>query len=1443
MKQINLLKLSLLVLFLSLQQYSIAAVTTGTYTVGPGGNYADLAEAITDLNTSVITGPVIFDIIPGSYSGANWQVQLNGITGSSAVNTVTFRAQGGAGTVNITVTGIAGYNYIFKLADVNNVIVKDLALANNSSTGYGIVYQLAGTSANNQLLNCTLTGPVTTSVSDNMAVVHLGYNGISSLAGGNNIIRNNIIQNGSIGITLSGSNTPVFTTDDVIENNNISGSSVFGIIAAFAANPKISTNTINGSGVLYNSGLFLNSTGNGLDVSANNITINTTSTGNNVYGIRNAGTNISTPSTSASTTVNNNTVSVTVTTGIAFPLQNNGCYKLSMTGNSFTGVTTGNGTVYPPELMSYCVNSSATNNTFTSTATGAGSIAAGTYYFMYNATSCTVRLNTFNNTTTSGNIFGNTFYLMAFAQNSVCNRNIFNYNSTTGSIFNPATLGNWLTSGGNISMDSNKFNIISTTGIIGNTINAASINGWSSGVSGSTLSFSNNNVTVTSSYTGTSYGIWGYNAGLNMNAGSIMNFVGDTLTYNLNGGTSTTMYIFGVFTSYPTTGPTIRVNNNIIAVSAPNGIGTLYSFPYYIYANTNPEVLNNKVTVITTTAGTIYSAGQYPMYICTNGQFSNNTVSVTATSGTIYNPYSLIYSSSTGCQAKNNIFTTNTGTGTTYMPQYALFSGDAGCKASGNTFNYNSTSTGTFYNYSSGYTVATNTDTFENNTYNVNCNGGTLNNYQYAMGGTVRNNTYNLNNTTGTIYGYFYYPNQGLLYEGNTLKMNTTSGTIYSAQVVSWWSTTSDVWTCRNNIFDARSSAGGTIYGFYTTSTPGGGNIIGNVFSARTSGATYMLYNTGTYADYYLFNNTFHSNSTGSINQLIYSVGSSTTYPGKMQLFNNVFSSSNNVSNPAVQYGDTNYCISDYNLFYSPNTPTLITNTPATSSATLAGWRTNTKRDQNSLFYNPGYRDAVNFDFRPDPANPNAWSLQGRGRHLPGDTLDIVGNVRAKTPVQGVPDIGAYEFDPTTTPPDAVATPATPAAGTTQVFTFGGDTVASIAWGVSAPTSVSVKQYTGRQAATNPATVPRMFFYTAVNAATGVYDYKPYINYKNPWIGNISSETNARIAKSSNGGIWQGYNYTNSNTDSVLNKMSPRDNFDSLSSAFTGVENARIGVRCFYSGPTGISFSLIGADSAIASWDPVFSPAGYQIIVDQIPFDPAPPYSGALFISGPVGNFYTMLGLTEDTKYYVHIRTICQAKDTSVWSTASFSTLVRCHAPTLGVTSITDVRAIVYWDTVKTGSQYEYVIDQNASDPQFGTMTQSRSVLATGLLPATDYYAHVRSFCNNIYNTSVKPDGSPLWSTLQFKTLFPASVSNSAGAKSGLSIYPNPVKEMLTIQLFDKIDGNATIAITDVTGKVLRNIEVTGMKMEVNIATLPTGMYLLKYTDRSRIEISKLNKE
>src|SRR5690606_17158190 len=234
----------------------------------------------------------------------------------------------------------------------------------------------------------------------------------------------------------------------------------------------------------------------------------------------------------------------------------------------------------------------------------------------------------------------------------------------------------------------------------------------------------------------------------------------------------------------------------------------------------------------------------------------------------------------------------------------------------------------------------------------------------------------------------------------------------------------------------------------------------------------------------------------------------------------------------------------------------------------------------------------------------------------------------------GVPDLGAYEVAPTSTPPNADATPANPVANSTQVFTFGQDTVATIEWGSSVPSSYTVRQYTGVQAAPMPPGTGRMYFYVAGTPSSWIHGHKPNIYYKDPWAGNIpGGENDAVAARSSNNGAWEGYNYSNSQIDKARNIVKPSHTLDSVGS-YTAVQNGRIGIRCVEN-PKGISVTNITATDADIDWQPVFNPIGYQVLIKK---NSKYPTNGEWATANfPTTNSLAAGGLDEDTKYYLFI--------------------------------------------------------------------------------------------------------------------------------------------------------------------------------------------------------------
>ena len=76
-----------LTLLVALSNTAIAQLS-GTYTVGgTSPDYTSVVAAANDLNSKGISGPVTFNIRPGTYTG---RVVINNITGADNNNRITF---------------------------------------------------------------------------------------------------------------------------------------------------------------------------------------------------------------------------------------------------------------------------------------------------------------------------------------------------------------------------------------------------------------------------------------------------------------------------------------------------------------------------------------------------------------------------------------------------------------------------------------------------------------------------------------------------------------------------------------------------------------------------------------------------------------------------------------------------------------------------------------------------------------------------------------------------------------------------------------------------------------------------------------------------------------------------------------------------------------------------------------------------------------------------------------------------------------------------------------------------------------------------------------------------------------------------------------------------------------------------------------------------------
>jgi hypothetical protein len=187
---------------------------TGTYTIGPGGNFNNFSEAAVSLHTQGISGPVIFNVLSGTYTE---HFVIDSISGASNTNTVTFQSQGGlADSVIIQYDAISqDSNYVVKLRDADYVVFQNLTFVSmNNNYGHAIV--LEGKANGNQILNNVIIGNTYNQYAGEYHCLIFAKN---QQVTGTNIAFNTIQNCGGASIFLQG-NGGVTVNGTRIENNS-----------------------------------------------------------------------------------------------------------------------------------------------------------------------------------------------------------------------------------------------------------------------------------------------------------------------------------------------------------------------------------------------------------------------------------------------------------------------------------------------------------------------------------------------------------------------------------------------------------------------------------------------------------------------------------------------------------------------------------------------------------------------------------------------------------------------------------------------------------------------------------------------------------------------------------------------------------------------------------------------------------------------------------------------------------------------------------------------------------------------------------------------------------------------------------------------------------------------------------------------------------------------
>jgi hypothetical protein len=76
-------------------------------------------------------------------------------------------------------------------------------------------------------------------------------------------------------------------------------------------------------------------------------------------------------------------------------------------------------------------------------------------------------------------------------------------------------------------------------------------------------------------------------------------------------------------------------------------------------------------------------------------------------------------------------------------------------------------------------------------------------------------------------------------------------------------------------------------------------------------------------------------------------------------------------------------------------------------------------------------------------------------------------------------------------------------------------------------------------------------------------------------------------------------------------------------------------------------------------------------------------------------------------------------------------------------------------------------------------------------------------------------------------------------AGSGYRFYPNPVNDELTIELHGEFFQCADVRVMDISGRLILNKKVQGLRHILDMGHLSPGIYLIKVSDNNKETISR----
>jgi len=363
---------------------------SGNYTVGSGGDFTTLTEAIATVNAYGLCGATVLSLTDASYSGSEtFPITINSLSGSSATNTLTIKPATG---VNASVSGSVANDAIIKFNGASNVVIdgsnvvsgstRNLTITNTSATNPSvIIFGSVGTTA---ILRSTIKNSILINGSNSSSALIISD--INKTAGyfNNLTIQNNSIQKASTGIYVlatvatGNGNGLLITANDLNTSgaNSISSTGIYveGVEGATVSNNNIAN--ISQAGANNITAIWF-ATGSNSGTISGNIISNLTLTNTGNYAI--TGIYVNPGASSNIINVTNNNISNLANSGTStnFAAIKTFSPNTNVNSNIISNLTQNATADFSGIFQTNAVNSTCSNNTVSGLTTSTTGVANG----------------------------------------------------------------------------------------------------------------------------------------------------------------------------------------------------------------------------------------------------------------------------------------------------------------------------------------------------------------------------------------------------------------------------------------------------------------------------------------------------------------------------------------------------------------------------------------------------------------------------------------------------------------------------------------------------------------------------------------------------------------------------------------------------------------------------------------------------------------------------------------------------------------------------------------------------------------------------------------------------------------------------------------------------------------------------------------------------------